>query len=369
MDKAQESKTYHRIKNQLFFVGLGVDIIFLIVVTVSGLSVGLRNFAANVSSHFFILNGIYTFFLAVGMYLLHFPLGFFEGFIWEHRFRLSRQKFLHWLGDDLKKAAINGIVMLIAIEVIYALLRRFPDTWWIGAGLFWLFLNLVLSQITPRVIIPLFYKYSVIENQELKDCILKLFETAHIKIKDAYAINFSAKTKKANAFICGLGESRRVVLSDTLLDEFSIPEIETVVAHEIGHYKHHDILKLTVIHSLVVFCGFFLIRQFLQKALGIFGLAHMDDIAFLPVVALAFIIFGFLMMPLLNSFSRKLEVKADDFSLKLTQRPQDFISMIKKLGMMNLAEFEPNAFIEMLFYSHPPIAKRIKFAESFSLES
>lgn len=366
-DKTRETKIYHRRKYQLFFLGFFLDAVLLITLAVSGLSVDLRNYSSQISSNFFILNAIYILIFAAGMYLAHFPFRWYEEFIWEHKFNLSTQNFNAWLCDDLKKNLINILVMLLAVEVIYALLRQFSDMWWVGAGVFWLLLTLVLARLTPNVIIPLFYKYANLKNQELKSRVLALFKGAQIKVKDAYLINFSSKTKKANAFICGLGASRRVVLSDTLVDQFTIPEIETVVAHEIGHYKGHDILKLTVINSIVVFLGFFLVNQFLRGALSVFHLKEIHDIAFFPVVALALSFLGFLATPLLNGYSRSLEIKADAFSLRLTKSPADFISMIGKLGEMNLAEFEPGLWVEVFFYTHPPIAKRIKFARDFRL--
>lgn len=368
-DKNTLPKTYQRLKHRLFFFGLFLDIIFLLTLIASGLSVFLRDFSFACTDNFYAANGIYAAAFYLAMYIFHFPLRYVEGFAWEHQFALSNQTFPQWLADDIKKSLINFVVFIIVLEVVYMFLKNFPDTWWIGAGAFWLFLTLVLARITPNILIPLFYKYSPVEDQNLRESVLKLFKESRIKIKDAYLINFSSKTKKANAFICGLGQSRRVVLSDTLVSRFSVAEIETVIAHEIGHYKHHDILKLTVMHSAVVFLGFYLIDLFLKGAIRSFGIDRIDDIAFFPVVALAMTVFGFLIMPLLNGFSRSLEVAADAFSLKLTGKPADFISMIRKLGEMNLADFEPNRWIEFFFYSHPSIAKRITFAEHYSVEN
>ena len=366
MHTEAQSKAYHKIKIYLFFLGLILDIAILIFVVFSGLSVQIREFSIQLTSNFFLVNGIYITLLGGGMYLIHFPLSVFEGFFWEHKFHLSNQKFNQWLVDELKKLGLSYVFMLIVVETIYVFLNRFPPNWWVGAGIFWLFLTLVLARIMPNVIIPMFYKYSNIENAELRERILTLFKECKVNIQNAYMINFSSKTKKATAFICGLGKTRRVVLTDTLVSNFTIPEIETVVAHELGHYKHRDILKINLINSLVIFFGFYLMDRILRLALVHLGLTRIDDIAFFPILALGMIVFGFLTTPLMNWYSRIVEVRADRFSLELTQKPKEFIAMMHKLATMNLAEYEPNRFQEVWFYDHPPIAKRIKFAENFN---
>ncbi len=369
MNHARESKAYHRAKRRLFFAGLALDVIFLSAFFFGGFSVLLKEFSADISSHFAVLNGLYTAIFIATLYLVHWPLRWFEGFVLEHRFNLSNQTFQQWLFDDSKQGFVNLIVALVAIEGIYLILKAFPETWWLWAGIFWLLLTLGLARLTPNVIIPLFYKYSPINNESLKNSVLKLFKESRIAIQDAYLINFSSKTKKANAFICGLGKSRRVVLSDTLVSEFSIPEIETVIAHEIGHYKHHDILKLTMIHAAVVFLGFFLADRYLTGLMVNLGFSRIDDIAFFPIVALVFMILGVIVMPVLNGYSRRIETQADRFSLVLTKKPDDFITMIRKLGEKNLADFDPHPLIEAFFYSHPSISKRIVFAQTFLAKS
>jgi len=184
-------------------------------------------------------------------------------------------------------------------------------------------------------------------------------------LKDIFSINFSSKTKKANAFLCGIGKNRRVVLSDTLLSSFTADEIETVIAHELAHYKHKDIFKLLVANALIIFLGFYLLNKFLYFAVIHFHLNRIDDIAFLPILLLVFMLFGLLTAPLLNGYSRLLEKQADQFSLETTKKPMDFISMMNKLCEMNLGEFKPNRLVEIFFYDHPPVYKRIQLAEKY----
>ncbi|MFA5088405.1 MAG: M48 family metallopeptidase [Candidatus Omnitrophota bacterium] len=362
MKKEDESKIYQQLKNRFFFAGLVLNVVVLAAFYAAGWSIRLRDFSFQTVSSPGLANGVYLLVLFWGLYAIHFPLQLFTGFFWEHRFKLSNQKFRQWWADDLKKALISFVVVLLLVEALYFFLARFPGGWWVAGGLFWLFLNFLLTTLMPQAIIPLFYKYSSLEDQNLKKMIQALFQKCRLEIKDVYAVNFSAKTKKANAFVCGLGRSRRVVLSDTLLAQFTAEEIETVAAHELGHYRRQDMLKLLLVNSGVVFAGFFLMDRFLPAL----GVSRMADIAYLPVVLLAFVIFGFLVTPFLNWFSCRLEREADRFSLQLTGRPGAFISMLDKLGRMNLSESNPGRLNEIFFYDHPPVAKRIAFAREWA---
>jgi len=365
MREGEASKQYHNVKNWLFYIGLSIDIVVLFLIQATGASVNLRNFASSFSANPFIMHAIYTGVFCLILYILHFPFEFFLGYTWEHKFGLSNQKLLGWFWDDLKKAFLSLAIILVLVEIIYFLLGKFPNHWWVGAGCFWLLLSIFLARILPNVIIPLFYQYSKIENEDLRKGILGLFDRCHVPVQDVYTINLSSKTKKANAFVCGLGKKRRVVLGDTLVSNFSVPEIEAVVAHELGHYKNKDIIKLIAVNAFVVFWGFFLVHKILNYLLLSWGGIAISDIASLPIFTLSMMIFGFLVTPILNAYSRKLEVAADKFSLDFTKNREAFSSMMEKLGQMNLAELNPSWINEMMFYDHPPIPKRVQFAKNY----
>jgi len=228
-----------------------------------------------------------------------------------------------------------------------------------------LFLTFVMAKITPNIIIPLFFKYSTVENENLKHKIFKLFDLCKVSLEGVYSINLSQKTKKANAFLCGIGKTRRVVLGDNLLEKFSPDEIEIVIAHELGHYKHRDILKLLLMNSVIIFSGLYLVDKFLKYALVKLNLNSVADIAFFPILVLILMVFSFILMPIINGYSRKIEKDADKFSIEKTNNPQAFIDVMQKLGEMNLSEFSPNSFVEIFLYDHPPLAKRIKFAAQY----
>lgn len=358
------AKAYQKGKDIFFYVDLVLNILVLTILMASGLSIHLRNWAASFTSHPWVLIAIYFSVFYWTVFVLFLPVSFFQEFTWEHKFNLSTQGPVPWFVDHLKKSALSFGLGILVIEAVFLFLGCFPATWWIWASVFWLFLTLVLSRIMPNVIIPLFYKYSPVPDQNLRERILEIFKQCDLKIKDVYLINLSKETKKANAFLCGLGKSRRIVLSDTLVANFTIPEIGAVVAHEIAHYKHRDIWRMIILNTAMTVVGFFLMDKFLRSSLPFFGIERLDDIAFLPVFLLGMIGLNLVGMPFLNAFSRWMEIRADQFSLKLTKDPGNFISMMNKLGMQNLAEFEPHWLKELMFYDHPSLARRIRFAEA-----
>jgi len=365
MKSTPASQRYHQIKNRIFYISLCLDVFFLYLFQWSGLSWRLQVWAASFSSSFWLMNAVYLICFGMVFYCIHLPLNYFLGYVWEHRFNLSNQTCAAWLGDNLKKTLLSAVIVLVLIELIYLFLRGYPKIWWIGAGGVWFFMSVFLARMMPNVIIPLFFKYSRIENEELRRKIFELFQRCHIDLEDVYAIDLSRKSKKANALICGFGKNRRVILTDTLIENFSISEIEAVIAHELGHYKNKDILKSIIINTAVIFLSFFLIDKVLKIVLLQMGNLMIYDIAAFPVFALSMTLLSLLMTPLIHAYGRRIEVKADRFSLEMTNKPEIFISMMDKLGKMNLAEYEPSRFNEIMFYDHPPIAKRIKFAQSW----
>lgn len=362
MPNDERARAYQKLHNKFYFFTLFLEALLLLLFFTSGLSGSLKTWLQNIISTPFWLNGAYFLVFSIGFYLVQFPLQYLSGFHWEHKFQLSNQTFGQWMWDEIKGGLLGLALGFILLEVIYLFLGRFPEYWWIWAGCFWLLFSFVLAKLTPNFIIPLFYKYQPINNPSLRDRIFKLFASCRVFLKDVYAINMSAKTKKANAFLCGMGQSRRVVLSDTLLDEFSDDEIEVVIAHELGHLKHADILKMLFVQAVVVFLGLYAIAELLKKALIHAQLKSIDDISFLPVLLLAFMIFSFVLQPVLNAYSRMVERMADRYSLEKTSNANAFITLMTKLGQMNLSDFYPSRFIEIFLYDHPPIGKRIAMA-------
>jgi STE24 endopeptidase len=249
--------------------------------------------------------------------------------------------------------------------LFYFVLRNTGPYWWALLAFFWILFTLFLSRIMPSFILPLFYKYSDVDDLELKNDISELAKISGIKLLDIYKIDLSAKTKKANAAVIGIGKSRRVVLADTLLHNFSKEEILAVCAHEFGHHKLFHMPKLILFSCFSTALSFYLLNIFMVKIVAFFNASSIYDIAIFPSFLLVLYVVSLLIMPAQNWFSRKMEVQADEFSLKITKNKEAFKSVMEKLGKMNLADVAPPKVFKYLFYSHPPISERIEFADKY----
>ena len=270
----------------------------------------------------------------------------------------------------MKKLALLSFVLSLGLlECLYWIIRVAPAHWWLWAWAAYAFVSYILGKVFPVVIVPLFYKYGSLEDKELEAKVLKLAARFDMPVGNVYSLNLSKTTKKANAAFMGIGKTKRVVLSDTLIQNFTHPEVEVVVAHELGHYKHHDVWRLLgfgLVASLAAFAAGFLGINVLASRLS---LSSASDVAGLPMLFLIFFAVNLILMPLMNGYSRRRERAADDFALKALETREVFISCMKKLGEQNLADPEPPAWYEWFFYDHPSIQKRIAMAHSWKKES
>ena len=184
-----------------------------------------------------------------------------------------------------------------------------------------------------------------------------------VKILDVFEIDFSKKTLKANAAFVGIGNTRRVILGDTLKDKYSDDEIEVILAHEFAHYKLKHLLKLILINSLATILAFCVIFKTSGHVLKLFGLSSLSDIAALPAVIMYLVVFGIVMQPFQNYISRHLEKNADKMALSVTGLKGAFVSMMEKLSNQNLADRSPRPIIKFFFFDHPPVDERINMAK------
>ncbi|MDD5618556.1 MAG: M48 family metallopeptidase [Candidatus Omnitrophica bacterium] len=364
-ESSAQAKEYHRISNFLFLVNLVISLIGLLVIIVFGLTIFLRAYIMMFFENKFVVNGIFfiIFYLTLGVF--GFPLDLFEGFTLEHRFKLSRQNFLSWLKDYFKKTVITLIIALIIVEGVYLFIGSFYKSWWIFAAFLWLLVTVIFTKIFPLIILPLFFKSSPVKDDSLRNRINKLAGKFNFKLKDILVLELSKKTVKANAMVTGIGKTKRIYLSDTLLNDFSHDEIEIIIAHELTHDKNKDIYSHIAVSFLVSLLSFYVCDLFLTRSITFFGYTAKDDIANLPLLTLLVLIVGIFVLPFQNSFSRRMEKEADTGAIKATNNPQGFISMISKLGHKNLAEFSPSRIVEIFLYDHPPISQRINLAKQF----
>jgi STE24 endopeptidase len=224
----------------------------------------------------------------------------------------------------------------------------------------------LLANLAPVLIFPIFFKFKPLENPSLRERLLELSRRAGTRVKGVFEWKLSEKSKKANAALMGLGNTRRIILSDTLLEQFQDEEVEAVLAHELGHHVHHHIWQSIALQGAATFVGFYLIHRTLDWLGPHFGFQGAGDFANLPLLALVTTVLSLVLLPAVNSYSRALERQADTYALRAIPSPGPFISSMEKLADLNLAERQPNPWIEFIFHSHPSIQKRNEFAEKFA---
>jgi STE24 endopeptidase len=365
----QAAKRYQAMKNRLFLLNIILSFLFLLLFVLTGLSQSLKTGLAQINflGGFAQQNAAYfTCFVALA-FILSFPLEYYEGFVIEHKFGLSTQGLRSWTKDSIKKAVVSFAVSLVLIEAVYYFLLKFPQTWWLWAAVFWFIVSIVLTRIAPRVLLPLFFKYEPLSPGPLRDKVAEFLNRFKIAAQGVYVLDFSKKTVKANALVSGLGATKRIFFSDTMVKEFSNEEILAVLAHEVGHYLGGDTFKLSLWNLCSGFFSCFVASLCLEKLFPVFGLGAISDIAGLPLFIAVLMSTALLLLPAQNGFSRHLEKKADIFALKATGDKYSFISMMRRLANRNFSELSPSRIVEIFLYDHPPIAKRIRLAETLHL--
>lgn len=303
--------------------------------------------------------------LALPWFLLTLPFGYYTGFHLPHRFGQSTQTLGGWVADLGKGALVGVAIGLPALLGLYAFLRARPDTWWAIAGAGYLALTVVLSILAPIVLMPIFNRFRPLgeDRADLVERLMRLSAAAGRRVRGVYSFDMSRRTKAANAALVGLGRTRRIVLGDTLLDEFPADEIEAVLAHELGHHVHRDIPVGVLASAGLVLAELWVVDAVLKRSVANGTLSALSDPAGLPILLLAFSLMGLLLGPAENAYSRWRERRADAFSVELTQRPQAFADAMTRLANQNLSDANPPRWSVILFGTHPPLAERIRFAE------
>lgn len=365
--KQEQAKEYAHIRRRLFLVDLALAGVYVILWLVTGWSVDLRNFLLSLTTNeWLIVAGFLVVFGGI-YFVIDLPLSYYSGFVLPHRYDLSTQSFKDWIFDMFKGVLVGGVLGLIVVEIIYFVLRISPDLWWLWAGIILLFFNVILANLAPVLLLPIFYKFVPLEEEhdDLVARLINLAEQAGTRVRGVYKFDMSRRTKAANAAITGLGNTRRIILGDTLIDEFTDDEIETVLAHELGHQVHHDIPIGILVESLITLGGLYLASLVLDWGVAAFGFESISDIAAMPLFVLVIGIYGLVTMPLGNAYSRQRERRADEYALQVTGKGAAYASALTRLANQNLAEADPEPWVETLLYSHPALAKRIAMAESY----
>ncbi len=365
-EQQKAAREYAGIKHRLFFVETGAALLLICGLLFGGWSVVLRGWAEGVADGPWLVAGLYTVVLGAGYVLLSLPLSYYASYILPHRYGLSTQSAGAWRLDTLKELALSGAFGLAGVELLMWLLRTFPTLWWlIMAGLAWLFM-VAMAQLAPVLLMPLFYKVRPLEDPELVARLTRLAERAGAGVRGVYVIDMSSRTVAANAMLTGLGRTRRIILSDTMLSSSTPDEVEAVLAHELAHHVHNDMLKGLVAEAAILLAGMAAAALALDWGVTAFGFRGLGDVAALPLFAVVMLGIGLVVMPLSNFFTRRMERAADLYALR-AGKAEAFRSVMLKLAAQNLSDAAPPAWVRILFYSHPTIAERVGMAEQWAL--
>lgn len=360
-----EARRYNRIHRWLGLADFVIGVAFLLVLLTTGWSGWLRDISLR--------RGFQNYSLSLFIYLLLLlliskALGFaldYYGYRQERKFQLSTQKVRAWLWDEAKGFLVGLVMAGIVVELLYFMIRQSPQHWWIITWAVFMVLFIVLAQLAPVVLFPIFYKFEPLEDEDLRRRLTVLSEHAGTRVRGIYRWKLSEKSKKANAALTGLGSTRRIILADTLLDNYAPEEIEAVLAHELGHHVHRHIFKSIFVQAGITLLGFWVANWVLHYAVDHHMFEELSDFANLPLLALTATALSLLLMPALNAYSRYNERQADRYAFQSIADVQPFISSMNKLAQQNLAERTPSKWIEVLFHSHPAISRRVAAAEAW----
>jgi STE24 endopeptidase len=365
--RQKQAKEYAKIRRRFMLLDLVLGTVLLLVWLLLGWSALLRDWIFGWTQNQWV--AVITFGAVFGAVfsVLDLPLTFYTGYILPHRYGQSNQTLRGWWGDLIKSILLAAVIGGFLLEIVYLILRTAPDTWWLLTAGFLLLFNVLLANLAPVLLFPIFYKFSPLneEHTDLQERLINLAERAGTNVEGVFKFDMSRRTKAANAGLTGLGNTRRIILGDTLLEEFSPDEIETVLAHELGHHKNHDIPLGMAVQTVITLGGLYLTSLGLSWGISQFGFGSISDIAALPLFGLSLGAYGLLTMPLSNGFSRWREWLADDFALLLTGNGEAYASALTRLSNQNLAEVNPDPWIEFLLYSHPALEKRIRNANAY----
>jgi STE24 endopeptidase len=362
-----QARPYNRWQRWLGIADFAIGAAFLIVLLITGWSGWLRDLALRRGFQDYALSVfIYLFFVLFIGKALSLGLDYY-GFRLERRFQLSTQKLRSWLWDEAKSFLLGLGMAGVVVELLYFMIRQSPQHWWIFTWAIFMGLVILLAQLAPVLLFPIFYKFEPLENdnEDLRRRLVQLSQRAGTRVRGVYRWKLSEKSTKANAALAGLGSTRRIILADTLLDNYDPEEIEAVLAHELGHHVHRHILKSLLVQAGIAFAGFWLANLVLHYAVDHHMFEELSDFADLPLLAITATVLSVLLLPAMNAYSRFNEREADRYAFESISSVAPFISSMNKLAQQNLAERTPSKWIEWLFHSHPAISRRVAAAEAW----
>jgi Zn-dependent protease with chaperone function len=360
---------YYRSGNLLWVADTVLTLLIPALLLFTGFSSRLRNAAFRAGRRWLPATVIYAACFVLVTALLGLPLAYYDGFVREHAYGLSNQSLTKWAGDWAKGVGLSAIGLALVLWIPYLLLRRSPRRWWLYAGLATLPIATLLLVIAPIWLDPLFNDFGAMKDRVLESRILELAQRAGISGSRVYQVNKSVDTKTVNAYVTGLGSTKRIVLWDTLLAKLEPDQVAFVMAHEMGHFVLHHVLAFILLATLLVTGSLYVVHLLAPKLIARFGrrfgFNQLSDLASFPLLLLLGGIFMLLVAPVVLTFSRHQEHEADRFALELTHDNRAAATTFVRLQEENLTVPRPGRLYLLWRASHPSLADRVDFANRY----
>jgi STE24 endopeptidase len=366
MANEDKATRYHRLQRRASMALATLVGGVLTILLVSGGAVWLRAIVERITLHRWLASAVYVTILLLAIEIVSLPLAYYRGVTLEHRYGLATESRRMWWIDTLKSAALSLIFSLSAAFIVTALLRQAPEHWWLLASVIFAALLVIVAQLAPVVLMPIFFRFRPLDRPALTERLLSLAVRARADVVGVFEWQLGDRTRKANAALAGIGRTRRILVSDTLLAAHSDEEIEVILAHELAHHVHRDLWAALVLDSVLIAIGLLAADRLLIAAVGWLHFAGKDDIAALPLLALTCGVVSVVLRPIAHALSRAHERRADRYALEMTQNPMAFVSAMKRLSAQNMAEETPSRLVEWMFHSHPPMRTRIAAAQKWA---
>jgi len=364
----ERARGYHRLQLGLTLLALALGVAYLSTLLATGAGARLAARITEWTARPWLALAAMALAVGAGWRFLTLPLTWLAAFWLPRRFGLLHQSFAHWVWDAVKAGALGGALALAGIEMVYALLRWTP-WWWLAAAAAFLLAAILLTLVAPVWLVPLFYRLEPLADGELRERLLRLGRRTGVPVLGVWVGDQSRKSRTANAAVTGLGRTRRIILFDTVVREFTADEIEAVLAHELAHHAHADIWRGLAVQGAVTLATFWLADRLLAAGAAGLGLAGPADLAGLPLLLLIALGAGVVALPLTNGWSRHVERQADDFAVHALGSAGAFVAAMERLARLNLAERDPHPLKEFLLYSHPAIGRRVARAQALTAGS
>ncbi|MEO0293534.1 MAG: M48 family metallopeptidase [candidate division WOR-3 bacterium] len=360
----EKAKAYEKERRKISLWGSIISSFFNLFFYFSGLSGKIAH--SKVFSSVFILFVIYLLIYGITQDLITFPLSYISGFIIEKKFGFLKQSKKEWLKDHLKSFLISLIFSILIFGALLIIFEKFESLWWLVASSFMLLFSIAVSIVFPIWIMPIFHKYELIEDEELKKSLKEILEKGGLKFRGFFKEDTSRKTTKENAMLAGLGKTKRVILTDNLINNMKIDEIKAVLAHEVGHYKRAHIPKIIFTGLFFNLFSFYILHLTFSYFFPTFLKGFRDNIALLPMFLLFLSLIDLVFLKILQNFLLRLfEIQADKEALNLTEDPEAFKRAMAGLANRNLSNAYPGFLVKLIYYTHPPIGERLEMAEEF----